>query len=129
MIDYVARQDPAAALLSPLLDASPTPVIISTVVVAELIVRPTRDGDGARVSEILARLRSRPRLSIIDFDQRHAIETATVRAQTGLKFPDAAIIATARLAQTSALLGNDRRWRDAPLGVPYRLLDDILALP
>jgi predicted nucleic acid-binding protein len=98
LIDHLSRQNPVAALLSPLLDASATPVVISTVVVAELVVRPARDGNGARVNEILTRLRSLPRLSIVDFDQRHAIETATVRARTGLMFPDAAIVATARLA-------------------------------
>lgn len=118
-----------ADLLTPLLDSPSTPVVVSTVALAELIVRPIRDGDAARVGLILSRLRSLPHLSIVDFDQRHAIETATVRARTGLKLPDAASVATARLAGASALLGNDRRWRTAPLGVPYHHLDDILALP
>lgn len=129
LIDYVSRNEPVASLLDPLLDSSPTPVVVSTVVVTELIVRPVRDGNTVRIDDILRRLRSIPHFSIVDFDQRHGIETATVRAQTGLKFPDAAIIATARLADASAILGNDRRWRTTPLGVPYHHIDDILAIP
>jgi PIN domain nuclease of toxin-antitoxin system len=67
-------------------------------------------------------------VTIVDLDQRHAIETAYVRAATGLKLPDAAIIATARLAGAAALIGNDRQWRNKPLGVAYHHMDDILAL-
>jgi len=40
----------------------------------------------------------------------------------------AAIIATARLAGATALIGNDRQWRNKPLGVVYHHVDDILAL-
>ena len=67
-------------------------------------------------------------MTIIDLDQRHAIEAAYVRAATGLKLPDAAIIATARLARATTLIGNDRQWRNKPLGVTYHHMDDILAL-
>jgi hypothetical protein len=67
-------------------------------------------------------------LRCADFDQTHAIETAFVRAETRLKLPDAAIVATARLADAFAILGNDRQWRPRPLGVPYHHMDDILAL-
>ncbi len=64
----------------------------------------------------------------MDLDQKHAIETAYVRAATGLKLPDAAIVATALLAGAVALIGNDRQWRNKPLGVPYHHMDDIVAL-
>ena len=41
--------------------------------------------------------------------------------------PDAAVVATARLANASALIGNARQWRHKPLGVPYHHMDDIVA--
>jgi predicted nucleic acid-binding protein len=59
-------------------------------------------------------------------DQKHALEAAHVRAQTGLKLPDAAIVATARLADAHTLIGNDRQWRNMPLGVAFLCIDDIL---
>jgi len=106
-------------------------VIISTVTVSECAVRPAMTGEAAVVEAIVARPCALPKFTIVDFDQRHAVAAAFVRAATGLKLPDAAIVATARLAPTAALSGNDRQWRHKPLGVPYHdtLLDDLLALP
>ena len=73
-------------------------------------------------------LRAIPRLLIINFGQEHALEAAFVRARTGLKFPDAAIVATARLANAHSIIGNDRQWRNKPLGVEFLCIDDILAM-
>ena len=70
-----------------------------------------------------------PRLRVVDLDQPHAVEAAWVRAQTGLKLPDAAIIATGRRAGAGVLIGNDRQWRHKQLGVPYHHMDGLLALP
>lgn len=86
-------------------------------------------GDMARVAAIHRALLALPGLTIIDFDQRHAVEAALVRGLTGLRLPDAAVIAAARLAGAGALVGNDRQWRNKPLGVPYHHIDDILAIP
>jgi hypothetical protein len=43
-----------------------------------------------------------------------------------LKLPDAAIVATARVAGALALVGNDRAWRYKPLGIRYIHLDDVV---
>ena len=61
-------------------------------------------------------------------DNVSAVQTAIVRARTGLKLPDAAIIAAAHVGDACALIGNDRIWKNRDLGVPYHHLDDILAL-
>ena len=115
LVDVAARHEPTTSLLAPLLHDPDVPAVVSTIALAELVTRPARSRDHARVDAILAALGGLPGLTIIDFDQQHAIETAYVRAQTGLKLPDAAIVATARLVDASALIGNDRQWRNKPV--------------
>ncbi len=116
-------------LLAPLVQSPAVTIVLSTVTLAELVVRPARAGDFARVRALHAALRGLPAVALVDFDQAHALEAAAVRAETNLRLPDAAIVATARLAAASLLLGNDRQWRTRRLGVPYHLVADILALP
>jgi predicted nucleic acid-binding protein len=129
LIDYAAPNEPVASLVEPLLIAPDVPVVISVVSVAELVTRPARTGDFALVRSLLDGLLRLPALTIVDFDWDHAVDTARVRAETNLRLPDAAIVATARRADASALLGNDRKWRTRRLGVPLHLVGDILALP
>jgi PIN domain nuclease of toxin-antitoxin system len=129
LIAYVAWEEPAAVIVEPLLSDSSLRVVISTLTLAEAVTRPAMSGDFVRVQAIHDALLALPGCLIVDVDQRHAIETAIVRGLTGLKLPDAAVVATARLAQAAALVGNDRQWRNKPLGVPYHHIDDILALP
>ena len=129
LIDYFAGNEPVASLLDvPLLHPA-VPVVVSTVALSELVTRSATVGDQARINAVIAALRAFPHLRLADFDGDHALETAFVRARTNLRLPDAAIVATAVLANAGALLGNDRQWRHRPLGVPYHHLDDILALP
>jgi len=129
LIDYFAGNEPVAALLDAPLRSPSVPIVVSTIALAELVTRAAATGIRHRIDARRAALQGLPGLVLVDLDQEHAIETAIVRALTGLKLPDAAIVATARLAGASALLGNDRRWKTAPLGVSYHHLDDILALP
>lgn len=128
LIDYVAQQQPTTSLLEPMLLDPAVSIVISTITVTEAVTRPAMQDDRPRVDTIVEALRGIPGLRIVDFDQGHAVEAAIVRGLTGLKLLDAAIVATARLANASALLGNDRQWRTKPLGVPYHHIDDILAL-
>lgn len=113
----------SSALISYLADDLPR-----TVSLAEAMVRPASSSDRGIVDQALQNLPAIPRLSVLDFDQTHALEAAHVRAQTGLKLPDAAIVATARLAGAHTLIGNDRQWRNKPLVVAFLCIDDILMI-
>jgi PIN domain nuclease of toxin-antitoxin system len=128
VIGYVTTTERVAPLVARFIEDPDILVVISTITLAEVVTRPAMRRDTQRVEAIHAALQTFPALQIINFDQSHAVETAIVRAGTGLKLPDAAIVATARLAQAGALLGNDRQWRGKALGVPYHHIDDILAL-
>ncbi|MGI8642574.1 MAG: type II toxin-antitoxin system VapC family toxin [Thermomicrobiales bacterium] len=126
LISYLADDLPRADVVRFVLAYSAANFLISTVSLAEAMVRPASSSDRGIVDQALQNLHAIPRLSVLDFDQKHALEAAHVSAQTGLKLPDAAIVATARLAGARTLIGNDRQWRNMPLGVAFLCIDDIL---
>jgi PIN domain nuclease of toxin-antitoxin system len=128
VIAYLENREPFTTLLSPIVDDAMQPVAISVVTLAEILVLPAKAGDFKHVAALHAAVVALPAVLLVDLDETGARETAFVRATTGLPFPDAAVIATARLVDAVALIGNDRRWRPKPLGVPYEHLDDIVAL-
>lgn len=129
LIAYLGGPSRVRELAARLIEQPGLVLVISTITVAEAVTRPATQGDQRHVAALRAALRSLPNLAIVPFDEPHAVETAFVRAETGLKLPDAAVVATARLAGAAALLGNDRQWRAKPLGVRYHHIDDLLALP
>lgn len=63
---------------------------------------------------------------MVPFGRSHLMETAAIRSLTRLKLPDAAIVATARVAGAIAIVGNDRVWQARPLGIQYIHLDDVI---
>ena len=103
-------------------------VLISTISLAEALVVPARTLGPVEIDRARAEIMRIFGLIIIPLDEECAMQTAVIRARTGLKFPDSAIIATAHVGDAYALIGNDRIWKNRDLGVPYHHLDDILAL-
>lgn len=81
--------------------------------------------DELTMRRIARRLARYPQLTIIPFDDSVAHRTAMVRVATGLKLPDAGIVATGLLALAIAIVGNDARWRGKPLGMPYYHLSEL----
>lgn len=128
LISYLADDLPRADVVRFVLAYPTASFLISTVSLAEAMVRPASSRDRGIVDQTLQNLHAIPRLSVIDFDQEHALEAAPVRAQTRLKTPDAAIVATARIANAHSFTGNDRQWRNKPLGVNFLCIDDLLAI-
>ena len=51
-----------------------------------------------------------PNLRLAPLDAALAVETALVRAETGLRTPDAVQVAAARVSGADAIITNDRRW-------------------
>ncbi|MGH2558755.1 MAG: PIN domain-containing protein [Thermomicrobiales bacterium] len=128
LIDYLSDLEPVSSLLDVILRDPTVDVVLSAITLSEALVRPAQDGNYMQVASLRDAVTFLPAVVVVDFDQAHAIETAFVRAQTRLKLPDAAVVASARRANAFAILGNDRQWRNKPLGVPYHHMDDILAL-
>jgi PIN domain nuclease of toxin-antitoxin system len=128
LIAYLSEIEPIASLVAPILEHIELRKIISVITRSEVMTPPSHSGEFNRIEIARRAILGLPLISLVDLGQAHAIETAVVRGQTGLKLPDAAIIATVRLTDAAGIIGNDRRWRNKPLGVPYHHMDDILAL-
>ena len=59
-------------------------------------------------------LESFPHLSILPIDMTVAVQAATLRATTGIRLPDAFIVASGLLAGCEAIVTNDEEWRKKP---------------
>ena len=128
LIPFLERRPRYGPLLLPLFGQFGPRATISSVALAELLVVPARDGGATRVEITRRAVLNLPRIVTVPLDDVAAGRTALVRARTGLKFPDAAVLAAALSMDAIAIIGNDRRWKNRDLGVPYHHLDDILAL-
>jgi len=95
---------------------------ISTITVMEALVRPIQSGSSL-VAMVETFLRHFANLAIVAVDYDIARAAADVRARTGLKAPDAIVIATA-LVGGGVLIANDGRWQSAvtKLGHGLRLI-------
>jgi len=123
MLAYLSDES-GAPFVADLLNDVSLPVLISTVTMAEIAVRPARVSREA-VMTVVGRVVGLPSLAIQPLDEVTALETAEVRARSGLTLPDAAVVATARLGNAVALIGNDRGWRNKALGIRILFLNDL----
>lgn len=85
------------------------PAILSTLTVAELLVRPFRTGDAA-IGAVEGFLRFFGSIRLVDVTYAIAREAARIRATIGLSIPDAIVIATAIAKGAGVLATNDRQW-------------------
>lgn len=99
--------------------------VLSVVTEVELLVRPLRDGTEEDVERVRALLDA-PGLQVVEMDREIASATAEVRATTGLRLPDAAIVATAVVAGCDVIVGNDALCAKRVKDIPYLLLDDLV---
>lgn len=126
LIAYLRNEMPIANVVAQVIDHEALHVIISSVTFSEALVRTAALFGRERVDLVVQSIQSLPSVEIIGFDEEHAIDAALVRAKTRLKLPDAAIIATARVAGAIAIIGNDRAWQNKSLGIQYIHLDDVV---
>ena len=94
------------------------PALISSITVAEVLVRPLREL-GHVPSYVKTFLLDFPGLSVRSADFLVAAEAAQIRAQTGATLSDALIAATATLNSSRWLITNDRTLRDRLDGLPW----------
>lgn len=127
LIGHMEQREEVAPLVSAFI-ADPTVLkILSTVTVAEILTLPATRETEEHVLVICEAIYRIPGLRVVDLGRDVAVTTATVRARTGLRLPDAAVIATAIVSDAFAVVGNDARWKPKSLGIPYIHLDDLRA--
>lgn len=123
----VERIEPYRALLEPMwrqAQAGQFTIVSSDLVILETLVKPLREGD--TVVEMLFRsLFDANEVTLIPATRPLWEDAARLRAETGLKTPDALHAATALYAECTLFVTNDadfRRFEDLPVVV----LDDLL---
>jgi predicted nucleic acid-binding protein len=99
-------------------------LVVSTVTVMELLVKPLREGD--RAAEAAVRLFLEGLCRCVPVGPEVADAAARLRATRGLPAPDALICATGVVEAADAVLGNDHRWKRVT-EVRYLHLDEVLA--
>ena len=113
---YLSGTEPTSALATQVFDAfvatGRNPAALSMVTVEEILVRPFRSGPAA-VATAEGFLRHFAEIRLVDVSYDIARAGARIRAATGLRTPDALIVATALVTGIDILVTNDRSWRAA----------------
>lgn len=83
-------------------------VVTSEITLAECLVKPFADKDIFAVEAYMAFLGEQPGLPVVPISRSILLSAARLRAETKLKLPDAIHVATAKWAECSAFITNDR---------------------
>ena len=99
-------------------------ILSSEIIVAETLVKPFREGD-AVVETLLRALFDAEEVTLVPATREIWESAARLRAETGLKLPDALHAATAIEADCTLFVTNDAGFRRVP-GLPTAILTDLL---
>ena len=122
----VERIEPYHGLLEPMWQQAQSgqfTIVSSDLVVLETLVKPLRDGDRI-VATLFRSLFDAIEVELIPVTRPLWEEAAILRAETGLKTPDAIHAATALRAQCTLFVTNDDDFRRVE-GLPVVVLDDL----
>ena len=127
IIYSVAQNEPYLTLLAPAwqqAEAGQLVLVCSELAVAETLVRPIREGN----LDLVAAFRSvfaASEVQVVPATRQLWEATARLRAQTGLKTPDALHAVTALEAECALFVTNDADFRRVR-GLDVTVLDDLL---
>ena len=137
LIAFHSQAEPIHLLAQHLLgrierDIDPLRGYYSVISASELLIRPIRTS-AASFTFMHTFLLNFPNLTALAVDMQVAVQAATIRATTGIRLPDALVIASGLLAGCEAIVSNDEQWqrRLAPLFREFRwiYLGDYLDAP
>ena len=101
--------------------------ILTAVTLAEILTAPAKANNLRALQEYQLYLTQFPNLRMAALDVALAAETALVRAETGLRTPDAVQVAAARVFGADAIITIDRRWAGRVARPALVMLDDYAA--
>jgi predicted nucleic acid-binding protein len=105
---------PRLTTLFETIDRGSLRAVTSELTLAEVLVKPLLDRSRERESAYNQALRSSPALDIVPVTREVLVAAARLRAEHGLKLPDAIHAATAQLSDCQQFLTNDTRLRNLP---------------
>ena len=127
LIYSVERVEPYRTLLEPMWqeaqDGNLT-IVSSPILVIEALVKPIRDGN-TEIEMQYRELFTSNAVRLLDASYQVFEDAARLRAETGLKTPDALHAATALRAGCTLFITNDTDYRRVQ-GLPVVVLDDLL---
>lgn len=97
--------------------------VMSTLVLCELLVPAYRVGDTERVRTVTRLLMDFPNLSIVPLSSEISVEAARLRAQHGLRTPDAIHSATALARNAAGIVTNDQHLSRVEPEIPVWLFE------
>ncbi len=100
----------AATVLDAFVRTGRNRAVVSAVSATELLVRPFRNGADDLVRTILEFLATFPNLEVAPVDLSVARRAALVRARTGLRAPDAIVIASGLDRSATVAVSDDAGW-------------------
>jgi predicted nucleic acid-binding protein len=101
--------------------------VLSTISMAELLVKPWKERQPGRVAACTRFVTSLPHARVVAPDVEVASEAARLRASHGIRLPDALLVATARRERAEAFLTNDRGLRRLQVeGIRVVVLQDYV---
>lgn len=101
------RYSPLTDCIFSSLEQSDLVAVASTITMTELLVHPYRDHDVVRVNELFGLFSTYPNLEWVAPHLEIAARAAEIRAQCGLRTPDALQAATAAQRNATAMITND----------------------
>lgn len=91
--------------------------VTSELTLAEVLVKPFRDGNQDRIDAYESFLFGRENLRVVPVTRDVLVKAATLRASSGIRLPDAIHLATAMIHGCDAFLTNDLGLGVAPAGL------------
>ena len=128
IIYSVERNEPYLTLMAPVwrqAEAGQFILVCSELVLAETLVRPIREGD-TDLEMALRAVFAAPEFQLVSSTRKLWEDTARLRAETGLKTPDALHAATALSVGCALFITNDTDFRRVQ-GMSVVVLSDLLA--
>ncbi|MHC4202747.1 MAG: type II toxin-antitoxin system VapC family toxin [Planctomycetota bacterium] len=116
LIYWVEDVRPYCDLLSPVFEAAlrgELTLVISALSLLETLVEPLRHGDEEKAQRFREIVRDSPGVEYRAIDDEVLEKAASLRAETGLRTPDAILVATSILAGCDVLITNDARLKGA----------------
>jgi predicted nucleic acid-binding protein len=126
LLDNHPRYADLASVVMTAIEQGQVQAVTSMITLAEVLTAPAKAGNVQALQDYELYLTNFPNLSIRPPDTATARQAALVRAETGLKLPDALQIATALQVGAQAIVGNDKGWRNKTGPLQLLLLDDFL---
>ena len=127
IIYSVERNEPYCTLLDPVwrqAEAGRLAIVCSELVISETLVRPIRESN-SDLEAVFRSLFATREMVLVPATCQLWEDAARLRAETGLKTPDALHAATALRADCSLFITNDTGFRRVQ-GLPLIVLDDLL---